>query len=553
LLLAAERFDAVAAVFGAKTKTRLLERAWRDLLASQSHDVGLCEYSRWQGDRMAPIDRIEDLHNFTWGNIGYNHLDAAQRQGESVLTSALGYLVNQIGADKEPHGHWAVTVFNPQSWQRSSVVMTERIYLSRQKARNMMVKDRLGRIVPAQFIQREVDGQGNLVVAKMAFLASQVPSVGYDTYYLEATSETPPAPATDLHVDESKLVMENQYVQVKLDPKTGAISSLIAKATGQEMLGAPAGAFPRFKGRPNPNYPLRSIFGSKNAVSPFRYDSAKSQADLRWMEKGPLRAILRAKHRWPLMRFETHVTLSAASPYVEVVSRILAEVPPAPDTSPAVIKEGYWLSFGPSFQPTSVFRDFPFGIEPTVHRDFHALTLVDLVNKDSGLLVLHAGTQYFHLDDEGQLANLVMREWESFWTGEYGWPRYSEYRHALMPHGADFGNEDRVRAATEFGQQLFNVIGPPKSGPFPKSKSFMTLAPRQVHLSALRKLSGPGSEIRLVEVSGQPAAVNLQLGWPATGAVETNLLGRKLAEATCNNGQLLCPMKPWQIRTFKLI
>ncbi len=43
-LLAAERFDAIAAGLGAKNQARPLEQAWKHLLTSQSHDVGLCEY-----------------------------------------------------------------------------------------------------------------------------------------------------------------------------------------------------------------------------------------------------------------------------------------------------------------------------------------------------------------------------------------------------------------------------------------------------------------------------------------------------------------------------
>jgi hypothetical protein len=84
LLLAAELFDAAAAGKGRPSQAAELDKAWRDLLASQSHDVGLCEYSRWQGDRMAPFDRVEDKHNFTWGAIGYNHLDTAQKQGQEA-------------------------------------------------------------------------------------------------------------------------------------------------------------------------------------------------------------------------------------------------------------------------------------------------------------------------------------------------------------------------------------------------------------------------------------------------------------------------------------
>jgi hypothetical protein len=80
--MAAERFDAIAAQSWARKTTRAhWRKAWKHLLASQSHDVGLCEHSRWQADRMAPLDRLEDQHNFTWGAIGYNHLDAAEEQG----------------------------------------------------------------------------------------------------------------------------------------------------------------------------------------------------------------------------------------------------------------------------------------------------------------------------------------------------------------------------------------------------------------------------------------------------------------------------------------
>ncbi len=101
LLLAAEVFDAAASSWRAASQCDLLDKAWRDELASQSHDVGLCEFSRWQGDQMAPADRLEDYHNFTWGAIGYNHLDAAQRQGQQVLDAALACLARRIGSAAE--------------------------------------------------------------------------------------------------------------------------------------------------------------------------------------------------------------------------------------------------------------------------------------------------------------------------------------------------------------------------------------------------------------------------------------------------------------------
>ncbi|MEW5902003.1 MAG: hypothetical protein AB1715_11120, partial [Acidobacteriota bacterium] len=127
-LLATERFEAIASALGEPTQPEILEGAWKDLLASQSHDVGLCEYSRWQGDRMAPFDRIEDYHNFTWGVIGYNHLEAARKGGEKTLEASLRSVARRIGSPAGNADELTITVFNPCGWERSDVALTGRIH-----------------------------------------------------------------------------------------------------------------------------------------------------------------------------------------------------------------------------------------------------------------------------------------------------------------------------------------------------------------------------------------------------------------------------------------
>lgn len=586
LLLAAERFDAIANSLGARTKERRLEKAWKDLLASQSHDVSLCEYSRWQGDRMAPLDRIEDHHNFTWGVMGYNHLGAAQREGQSVLDASVGHIMNRIGSPAGEHGQLAVTVFNPNGWERSDVVLTGRIYPVPGKAKDVVVRDRSGRPVPSQIIKSDADASGNLMVANVAFLAEKVPSVGYDTYYLEFSPGTTQSVSADLQINEDRLELENKYLKVKLSPLHGAVISLIDKRTGREMLDGQKGPFPIFKGRPNKDYCLLSAFvrmkyKEQELQIPPMFDSSKSEvayerarmeaasseevdwrviqkSNMRWIEKGPIRATLKTRHNWPLLKFETHVTLCSGMPYVEVTSRVLAEVPPAPDALdenrrfPIEIKEGYWLTFAPNFEPTSVLRDFPLAVEPTEHPAFQGLTFVDLVGKEKGLLVLHAGTQYFKREADGVISNLVMREWESFWTGEYGWPRYSEFRHALMPHGEGFSNSDRLRAATEFGQRLIAVVGQPQNGSLPTRKSFISIAPDGVHLSAFRKKNPQAFELRLVEVEGREAQATVELELPVAAAAETNLLGNKVGQVPHSAGRLSFKIQPWKIQTIEL-
>jgi alpha-mannosidase len=167
--------------------------------------------------------------------------------------------------------------------------------------------------------------------------------------------------------------------------------------------------------------------------------------------------------------------------------------------------------------------------------------------------VLHPGTQYFKRDSDGVFSNLVMREWESYFTGEYGWPRYSEFHHALLPHGANITNAERLRAAEGFSQKLITVVGQPQSGSLPQRKSFLTVRPSSAHLMVLRTKECQGFELRFAEIEGKKGDAFIELAVPMTGASETNLLGKKVAEVSSSPGKLNFELQPWRLRTFEVL
>ncbi|MEW5976539.1 MAG: glycoside hydrolase family 38 C-terminal domain-containing protein [Acidobacteriota bacterium] len=583
-LLAAERFEAIAQRLGAKPKQRELQKAWKDLLAGQSHDVALCEYSRWQSDRMAPLDRSEDFHNFSWGVIGFNHIDAAQKRAQPILEDSVKEVSARVNSASNKAGDLAVTVFNPSGWERSEVVVTGRLF-PRAKAKGVVVRTVSGRVLPSQMVRKETDAEGYLVFADVAFRAANVPAVGYDTYYLEFLPEPGEVQTTGLKYNEENLEMENEYLKLRLGPSHGAIASLVEKKTAREMIEGQQGPFPVFRGHPNTEYPLRGAFirgkySAEELKIPAEFNSFRSgmvgtsleardstqqhgdwrqiqKSSIRWIEKGPLRATVKASHYWPLLKFETYVSLHSESRYVEVTSRVLAEIPPALDKLdekgrfPTEIKEGYWLSFTPAFPVSSVLRDFPFGLEPTTHRGFHALTLVDLLAEDTGLLLLHSGTQYFSRDD-GLFSNLVMREWESFFTGEFGWPRYAEYRHGLWPHDSTFSHAQRLQASAEFAQKMTVVVGKPVEGPLPKRQSFVSLKPGGVQLSALRAKSSSELELRLVEVEGHHTTATITLNLPLKRVAETDLLGDGSRSLSAAGNEFSSHLPAWRVQTFSI-
>ena len=235
-----------------------------------------------------------------------------------------------------------------------------------------------------------------------------------------------------------------------------------------------------------------------------------------------------------------------------MTSRALALVPPQSDVAPADIKEGYWLSLAPGFTVTRVLRDYPFGIEETKNPAYHALTFVDLLGEDRGLLILHPGTQYFRREPSGRVSNLVMREWESYFSKEYGWPIYAEYRHGLMPHGGGLDNSGRLRAAAAFARPLACALVKPQAGDLPRSEGFLSASPAGLGLSSFRKRIDGGYELRVVETEGRRANGSVSIRLPLVRAGVTDLIGRRLAGATVNDGRLDIAADPWKILTFRL-
>ncbi|MBS0630352.1 MAG: hypothetical protein JSS11_00430 [Verrucomicrobia bacterium] len=535
VLLAAERYEAIA--HGLKLGVNdvpALREAWRQFLAAQSHDVSLCEYTRHQG-AAPPDDPILDQHFQTWGSYGYRFMDEAVTAGRAVLKRALHAIAGAVDTKSGAAGELAAVVFNPCGFARPALVTTGVLQLEEFGVRALQVCDAAGKPVPTQVLSAERAPDGKLVCAELAFAADALPSVGYETFYLQSS---PGAEATtDLHVDQAALVLENACVRVELDPVCGGVRRLVDKATGRALMDETARPFPTLTGEANTAAPLAH---RKNETLP-AYDTAKTQATFTWLETGPLRVRVRATHgEVNRLRFEITVTLTAGSPDVDVQARVFADLPPKTGEAkvngwqfPLEITEGYWMELRPAFAVATVLRDYPFGVEPSVKPAFTALTWLDLQGPDgSGLLVVHSGTQYFKRRDDGSFANLVLREWESHFTGEFGYPRAAAYRYVLRPHAAGLSHTERAQTAAAFDTKPRCVVLAPQAGARPKRQSFVSVEGAQ--LSALRRPSAESAdcELRLFESEGQGSNVRI-----------TNIAA-----------PLTATLRPWEIKnlTFKI-
>ena len=560
VLLAAERFEAIAHVLQLGVEeVGALGEAWRRLLAAQSHDVSLCEYTRHQG-AAPPADPVMDAHFQTWGSYGYRFMDEAMATGRAVLRRSLEAIAQTV--DTRPAGGaggLAAVVFNPCGCARDALVTTGTLQLEEFPGTAVEVRNAAGERVPVQILSCERAADGRLVCAELAFPARALPSVGYDTYQLEPVASAAELPGTDLRVEPESRVLENEWVRVGLDPVSGAIRSLVDRRTGRELLRGADRPFPTLTGQATGSSPLARP--ANTPVEP--YNTAHTQAQFTWLETGPLRARVRATHPETRgLRFEITVGLTAGSPEVEVQVRVFPDLPPKTGEAkingwqfPLEITEGYWLEWAPAFAVETVLRDYPFGAEPSRQPALTALSWLDLLAADgSGLLLIHSGTQYFKRREDGAFANLVVREWESHFTGEFGWPRACAYRYVLRPHGPGFSPDERWQAVEAFDQKPRCLVARPQAGARPPRASFIAVEGPGARLSALRRpaAGAGGCELRLVEGAGQEAPARVVTSLPLRSRQSTDALARPVGDPTPVALAAGLALRPWEIKHFNL-
>src|SRR6478752_1113455 len=165
-LLGAEKFATIAALTGARFPTEPIDKAWRQLLFGAHHD----------GITGSESDQVYlDLLG------GWRE---AAELGSTVLDGALGYLGERISTVGDGR---ALVVFNALSWPRSDIVRVT-VDAAGGATGGLEVRDDAGASVP--FVVEATDGgeDGRASRATIAFLARDVPAVGYRTFHARPSS-----------------------------------------------------------------------------------------------------------------------------------------------------------------------------------------------------------------------------------------------------------------------------------------------------------------------------------------------------------------------------
>jgi hypothetical protein len=192
-----------------------------EMLHSLAAVLGGAPYPKWDFDELWRNILLYDEH--TWGAAGSISAPQAEqtikqwevkgsfaRQADAasgqLLESGMVKLARLIPAAD-------LVVFNPLAWSCTNLVTT---------APADAVQDlKTKRMIPCQ----------TLPEGGSCFVAGDLPSVGYRSYRRVAST----GPVTNA-VSFSGAEMENEFYRVSLDPKSGALNSILDKETGRELI-----------------------------------------------------------------------------------------------------------------------------------------------------------------------------------------------------------------------------------------------------------------------------------------------------------------------------
>ncbi|NTV81897.1 MAG: hypothetical protein HGA24_10815, partial [Candidatus Aminicenantes bacterium] len=220
LLLTAEKFSAIAVTSGYRDyyPERDIDEAWKIVLRNQFHDI-------LDGSSIGPVyDEVAEFYA------------EARARGKRALDFSLETISNAV--DTRGEGI-PVIVYNPLFWERTEPAFVEVVIPPGAKSARpwpgtVRMIDHENKDVPVQVLERR-DG-GGAVRFRVVFVADGVPSLGYKLYRV-IPSERGWTGETGLEAGPRGL--ENEFLEVRLDPKTGWIERLTDKAAKREVLAGP--------------------------------------------------------------------------------------------------------------------------------------------------------------------------------------------------------------------------------------------------------------------------------------------------------------------------
>jgi alpha-mannosidase len=491
-----------------------LRQAWRDLLLAQHHDVDECEG--------------------LCGDVGKVYYRDSLELSRLVLERNLKHIAARVSGEAD------VVVFNPLGWSVDGCV-TATVPADRVKS---ALQDDAGRTLPVQMLSS--DGE----TAVVCFPVQDIPSVGYRAcrFVEDGVRHTPQVTVAQ---DADAIDFRNPQLQVRMDRRTGVMTSLRSVASGTEFV--------------REEVPLNALhlpFGDRV------YRSQEGVQSVQVEQEGPvLASVVVEGALGDVARFRSRVRLHALSPHVEVETHLRFLQRPEPS-----MMRSLQTDIAARLERAEIWHDHPFAVTPIraegvyrkkyptgdwmtspqffeeVVHPFTGLNFVLLTDGTRGLQYLHAGNQGFLRD--GDIVRNILFMYDAW--DEDNWVREVTLRYAYRPWDSLPDRHVLLREAIAFNRPLMAVTRDKTlDAQLPSSMSFVQIEGNVV-LSAFYR-EGEWCVLRAYEVNGKHTEARFTFYGTVEQAERVNMLLREPSPLPIEGSTVSVAFRPHEIITVRLL
>ncbi len=526
-----------------------LEIAWKKVLFNQFHDI-----LPGSSIREVYIDADRDWQE-------------AQQTASEILQKSLKAIAAQINLPPAPENSLPVLVFNPLNWQRSEVVAVD-LPTPAPSGHKWQISDYQKQPIISQIISQ------NSAANQLLFLAENIPAIGYCLYWLHLeameTIENTPLQQPDgkkytkenhnittraesytTRAKKSSIItkdaiLENQNLRIKIDSKTGNLTSIYDKNNHREISSKEGcnqiqaftdkGQYwdgwnidPNYEQNPLPSPTLKSIEWIEQGEIEQRIriikQIGKSQISQDYILQTTASTLkIATKINWQ----EKHILLKAAFPVTVTAETAVYEIP-----------------CGAINRPTN-----PTEPREKAKWEVPALNWGDLSAKDYGISILN-DSKYGYDAKPNQLRITLLRS--PNWPDPEADQGYHEFTYTIYPHKNTWQAAETVQKGYELNLPLQVITYPktelsiPEKPRLSPTGKFLELSPNNLILMAFKPAENQSWIMRCYECYGQPAKLSLKSDINLKIFQAVDILERKIEIA----GEIL-EIKPWEIRSFEV-
>ncbi|MEZ2225473.1 MAG: alpha-mannosidase [Microcoleus sp.] len=554
LLYQAELLSSLATICaGAIYPKSELEIAWKKVLFNQFHDI-------LPGSSIAQV--------YADANLGWAEVDRTCR---SIVLTSLDAIASQISLPSPPQPDaQPILIFNSLNWSRSEVVS---LSLPDSAATTWAIYDLSGQRLTTQ-IQPCDRPQPQ---STLLFLANNLPPVGYRVFWLcpeaaETLENSSPLPenynqtwlgevTTNIARNEGVcqetpfvppiMLLENEFIRVKVDSETGNLSSIWDKLNHREVLNESGGnQLQSFQDggqywdawNIDPNYAKYPL-------------AAPILKDITWISQGEIRQSLRVVRQIGKSEFYQDYIVEIGSPVLKIKTVVDWQ------EKHVLVK----AAFGLNVEADLATCEIPGGaIERTTKPQTAAekakwevpiLRWTDISNDDFGVSILN-DCKYGCDLQPNQIRLTLLRS--STWPDEQADIGIHEFTCAVYPHRGNWQDAGTVRHGYELNLPLLVKVFPKLDEnhhrTLPTVGKFLDLSAENLVLMAFKQSEDNANLwiLRCYESQGKEARLELESDLSLAISQSVDLLEKPANLPEKSEDGKGFQISPWKIASFSI-